>query len=189
MEKVVEIIKQGGVVVYPTDTLYGLLGNALDSRVVEKIYKIKGREENKPFIILISNIDELKLFGVDIDDMSKVFLNNYWPGELSVILPVGVKSQKQMEYLHRGGNTLAFRLPKSERISGLLKQTGPLVAPSVNPAGQKPAETIDEAKKYFFDEIDFYEDVGPLNSAPSTLVSINGGDIKVLRQGNVKIDL
>lgn len=178
----IEILKNGGVGVIPTDTIYGLVGSALRSETVERISKIKNRSDGKGFIVLISSIEDLKMFGVELTDRNKDFLNKYWPGKVSVIFKVA----KKIEYLDKGLG-LALRLPSEEDLREVLKQTGPLVAPSANPEGLPPAKNIEEAKKYFGDHVDFYEDGGNLESLPSTLVRINGDQVEVLRQGAIKI--
>lgn len=174
----VTILKNGGVVVYPTDTLYGLVGQALNKKTVERIYTIKGRKPSKPLIVLISSLSDLKKFGVIVATSQKEFLARVWPGPVSVILPC---KQKRYSYLHRGTNSLAFRMPKSVPIRAFLKKTGPLVAPSANPEGLAPAETIQEAKQYFDTRVDYYIARGRKKGNPSILVSLVGKKPEVLR--------
>lgn len=172
-------MKPDSVAIYPTDTIYGILGSALSKRVVARIYKIKGRDENKPFIILISKIKDLKLFGINISKEQKGYLENIWPNKVSVILPC--KSNK-FKYLHRGTNSLAFRLPKKESLRKLLEKTGPLVAPSANPQGLPPAKTITEAKKYFGNSVDVYVSGGRMEGKPSRLISLLEEKPRILRR-------
>lgn len=182
---IVPILKLGGVGVVPTDTLYGIVGSALDKKTVERIYAIRKRDLEKPMIILISGLSDLKKFGIALNAPRKKMLNGFWPGKVSVIFDC---KSKKFEYLHRGKNTLAFRLPDDLEIIKLLKKTGPLVAPSANREGEKPATNYPEAKKYFGEEIDFYVDGGKLRSKPSVIISMNKkGEINVLREGAVKI--
>ncbi|HRH24822.1 MAG TPA: L-threonylcarbamoyladenylate synthase [Candidatus Paceibacterota bacterium] len=174
-----KITKELGIAVYPTDTIYGILGSALSKRTVSKIYKIKGRDENKPFIILISKIDDLKLFGIKTSAEQNDFLQSVWPGKVSVILPC---KSKKFQYLHRGTKSLAFRLPKKKSLKILLEKTGPLVAPSANPQGLAPATTIREAKKYFGEVVDVYVSGGKLEGKSSTLISLLEKEPRVLRK-------
>lgn len=183
-ERLVEIIKKGGVGVIPTDTIYGLVGKALSRKTVKRVYKLKQRNPKKPSIILISKIDDLKLFRIKLDENTKKFLQKYWPGKVSVILPC---SYKKFSCLHRGTKTLAFRLPDYPELVDLLKKTGPLIAPSANPESEEPAKTIREAKNYFGGKVDFYVDIGRLESLPSTLISVENGKVEVLRQGEIRI--
>lgn len=183
-KNLIKIIRFGGVGIFPTDTLYGLVGLAMNKKTVERIYKTRQRNPEKPCIILISKIKDLELFGIKLGKFEKEFLKKYWPGAVSVVLDC---ASKKFSYLHRSTKTLAFRLPKKEFLLALLKKTGPLLAPSANPEGLAPALTIAQAKKYFGDEVDFYVNIGKLNKKPSTLVRIKNNQVEVLRQGSVKI--
>lgn len=175
---IVQILSTGGVGVMPTDTIYGVVGKALDPSVVRKIYKIRKRKPQKPFIVLIGSIAQLKLFGINLDVLSKKVIKQYWPGATSIILPC---SQKKLVYLHRDTKTLAFRLPKDEELRKFLKETGPLVAPSANTEGKPFARTIKEAQNYFGNKVDFYLDAGRISRKPSALFSLKEDVLKRIR--------
>jgi L-threonylcarbamoyladenylate synthase len=181
---IVSILKNKGIGVIPTDTLYGLVGSALSKSAVERIYYLKGRDKDKPLIILISSINDLRKFRIYLDEKTFNMLDGFWPGKVSVILPC---DKKEFEYLHRGTNSLAFRLPADEKLIAILEQTGPLVAPSANIQNEPPAKNIEEAKKYFGKKADFYLDRGTLDSEPSTLIKIIDGRVEVIRAGAIKI--
>ncbi|MFA5932795.1 MAG: L-threonylcarbamoyladenylate synthase [Microgenomates group bacterium] len=178
--QIIQILKSGGIAVIPTDTQYGIVAQALNKEAVEKVYLLRKRAPEKPFIILISSIDDLKLFDVTVNQIAMNYLATIWPNPVSVVLPV---SSNDFAYLHRGTNTLAFRIPNDNELLNLLKETGPLIAPSANLEGFPYAKTISEAKEYFGDSVDFYEDKGTLESNPSTLIKIGEQGIEILRQG------
>jgi L-threonylcarbamoyladenylate synthase len=177
-------LKKGGVGVMPTDTIYGIVGSALNKKTVERIYRLRKRNTKKPMIVLVSSQSDLRLFGATTTPAIKKLLKKLWPGKVSVIMPC---PSKKFSYLHRGSGTIAFRLPKAAMVRGILKITGPLVAPSANFEGKPAARTIKEAKRYFKDRVDFYADAGRLVSQPSTLVTIKNGSLIVLRKGAVKV--
>jgi L-threonylcarbamoyladenylate synthase len=182
-----KILKNGGVAVIPTDTLYGVVGSAFLQKTVERIYDIKGRDYNKPCIVLITDYKDLETFGVTYNQKD---LERFWPGKVSVILPIENKiNQKKFEYLHRGTYGISFRMisSRNRNLFKLIKEVGPLIAPSANPQGLEPAENITQAKKYFGDSVDFYVSSGTKKSKPSTLVSYKDGKFTVLRQGAVII--
>jgi len=185
--KAKKILENNGIVVLSTDTLYGIIGKAQSKKAVEKIYKIKGRDENKPFIILISSYKDLEFFGIKINKEQAKFLKKIWPGKVSVILPCTLSKWK---YLHRGTKSIAFRMigKRNKNLFNLIKKVGPLVAPSVNTQGEKPAENIKEAKGYFGDNINLYINSGIKKSSPSTLVKYENNDWIILRQGDIKIN-
>jgi L-threonylcarbamoyladenylate synthase len=174
-----QILSNGGVGVLPTDTIYGIVGSALNPRTVARIYKLRRRNLKKPMIILIGSLGDLRLFGITPDRATLKILKKFWPGNVSIILPCKIK---RFLYLHRGTKALAFRLPKPIWLCQLLQKTGPLVAPSANWEGKLPARTIGEAKKYFGKEVDFYVDAGLMNSTPSMLIKIEKGKVIVLRK-------
>lgn len=185
VDKVIKFLKAGKIGVMPTDTVYGIVGSALNPGTVEKIYNLRQRSSDKPFIILISSIQDLGKFDVVLTLAQTDFLEKIWPNPLSVVLPV---TGEKFKYLHRGKNSLAFRMPKDEKLLNLLKQTGPLVAPSANLAGSQVAETILDAKRYFGNQVSFYLDRGKLKSQPSTIIQLYEDGTKiVLRKGSYKV--
>jgi L-threonylcarbamoyladenylate synthase len=173
------LLKEGAIGVILTDTIYGICGNALNKKTVEKIYKLKKRTPQKPVIILISSLKDLKIFNIKPNQKQKNFLKKIWPSKISVVLP---SKSKKFFYLHRGKYALAFRLPKPSWLLNLIKISGPIIAPSANFEGKKPAKNISQAKKYFKNKV-FYFDKGNLVSKPSTLIKINNQKIKVLKIG------
>jgi tRNA threonylcarbamoyl adenosine modification protein (Sua5/YciO/YrdC/YwlC family) len=183
-QNLITSLKKGELSILPTDTLYGIHTPALNIKSVENVYKIRNRAPEKPFIILIGSIDQLKLFRIEIDKKTNKILNKYWPGKVSIVLPC---PYREFEYLHRRTNSLAFRFPNKKDLTELILKTGPLVSTSVNPEGKPPAKTIKEAKEYFGDKIKNYIDQGKLESLPSTVIKIQNGEIKIIRQGEVII--
>lgn len=177
---IVRFLKGGGIAIIPTDTLYGIVGSALLKDVVERIFALKGRDPTKPCIVLIADREDLRRFGIEMTADLQAQLGRYWPGPVSILLPV---PGRQWAYLHRGTGTVACRVPADSKLRGLLEATGPLVAPSANPEGERPAETIAEAKMYFGGRVDFYVDGGRRVGKPSTLIEIRSGEVDILREG------
>lgn len=165
-KNLIKVLKENGVVIMPTDTIYGIVGKALEKDTVERIYSIKKRNPDKPCIILIGDIKELKKFGIILSKEKREILENYWPGPVSVVL-----------------DHFAFRLPSPKPLRNLLLKTGPLIAPSANPEALSPSKNIDEAETYFGNAIDLYIDSGELKNRASKLIKLNNdGSIIVLRE-------
>jgi L-threonylcarbamoyladenylate synthase len=179
-DKIISLLKSGAVGLLPTDTIYGLSAVALNKNAVEKIHKLKKRDDKKPLVVLISSISQLQELGVNDDQLS--LINNFWPGPLSVIF----ESSNIPEWLDLETKSLAVRLPDSNELLDLIKKTGPIVSTSANLQGQKPASSAKVAEEYFGKNIDFYVDFGPLESKPSTLVKIENNRLKVIREGAYK---
>lgn len=184
IEKIAESFRQGKIGVIPTDTIYGICGSALNKKTVEKIYQLRDRAPSKPMIILISDIQDLKKFNLFLSEEIEKKLKSLWPNPLSVVLPL---HDPNFYYLHRGTNSLAFRMPNNPLLLNILKKSGPLVAPSANISGKEESTNISQAKKYFYEKIDFYLDGGEINSQFSTLICFENNQIKILRQGAFKI--
>jgi L-threonylcarbamoyladenylate synthase len=172
-EKLVQIIKAEGVVVMPTDTIYGIVGMAQSEFVVNRIYNIRNRDLKKPCIILIGDVSELEKFSIILNDVQKNKLQEYWKvGErpTSVILDC---SDANLEYLHRGTQSLAFRLPQSSQLRELLLETGPLIAPSANTEKSIESKNTEEAKNYFGDKVDMYVDGGEISGKASRVIRLS----------------
>ncbi|MES2408691.1 MAG: L-threonylcarbamoyladenylate synthase [Patescibacteria group bacterium] len=184
MKEIIETIKARGIGVMPTDTMYGIVGSALNKKAVERIYVVRKRTPSKPLIILISKISDLNIFNIKINAELEKKLKKLWPNKVSVILPC---KQKKFEYLHRGTNKLAFRFPNDKKLREFILQTGPIVAPSANTEGDRPSKNIKQAQKYFGASVDFYMDKGDLPIVPSTIVEIENGETKIIRMGAIKI--
>lgn len=182
--KTVEALKNNQIVVMPTDTIYGICASAFSKCAVEKIYELKDRDKNKPFIILIGSIPDLEKFNIKVDPKTEKLLKKYWPGKYSIILSC---REEKFKYLHRGTKTLSFRLPDDKEISELIKKTGPIATSSANLQGRKSAQTIDEAKAYFGNHIDLYIDGGKLVSSPSTILEFKNDGIIVRRIGEINL--
>lgn len=178
-DDVIEALTMGGVGVLATDTLYGLVGSAFSTDAVERIYALKQRDNQKPLIVLISSIEDLERFGIVVSDELERELRTYWPGPYSIILPT---VDEEFEYLSRGTDAIAFRLPDSEELIEILETSGPLVAPSANVEGRAPATTISEARRYFGDSIDFYLDGGELTGKPSTIIRLDSDEPEIIRE-------
>lgn len=179
-----EILKQGGIGVFPSDTLYGIFASALVPEAVERVYRLRGRDRHKPMIVALASVKELSLFGIKLIPRTTKFLRAVWPGQVSVVLAC---SLSKFKYLHRGTKTLAFRIPRDGFFRDLLRLTGPLVVPSANSAGLTPAFNVAQARRYFGEKSDFYLEAGKLVGLTSTVVQFGkSGQVKILRQGTVK---
>ncbi len=175
-----ELLMRGSVGVLPTDTVYGVVARAQDAQAVERLYKLKHRE-HKPGTIVAASLAQLAALGLDMQSVQQVA--NFWPGPISVIVPV---ISPDLEYLHQGLGSLAVRVPDMLALQRTLEQTGPLLTSSANHPGEPVAHTVDEAMNYFGDAVDFYVDGGDLSAQqPSTIVRVRSGEIELIRQGVV----
>jgi L-threonylcarbamoyladenylate synthase len=165
--QIVRILNAGGIGIIRTDTLYGLVGRADDQSAVQRIYDLKHRDEAKSPIVLIGLPSQVY---DEPNEQAKRVIAGSWPGKVSLILP----SENAPEWIRRGNASVAYRLPDDVELRQLLRNTGPLVAPSANPEGEEPAMNIDQAAAYFGSGVDFYIDGGEVTDAtPSQLIRVN----------------
>jgi len=176
-DEAAEKLAAGELVVLPTDTLYGVVASAKNPAAVAKVYEIRRREHSKPVITLLSDVDDLGIFQIEIASRTKNVLKKIWPGPVSVVVAVNAP---ELAYIHRGTNSIAFRVPRKPVLQDLIRRVGPVVAPSANLAGETPATSVDEAYGYFGDAV-WYLDEGPLEGAASALVDLRGEHPRVLR--------
>ena len=183
----VRVLEGGGVIVYPTDTLYGLGANALDVGAVQKVFAIKHRARTKPLPMIVRNIAWAKELAF-IDSRVEEFLQRVWPGAVTVIVN---KRNRVPDVLAAGGRTVGLRVPNHLFVDMLLAKFGyPLTATSANIAGELPSPDPKKIIRIFQDQFsqpDFIIDAGILPaSEPSTVVDFTGKKPKVLRVGPAK---
>lgn len=163
-------LQSGQVGVLATDTLYGLVASIAHEAAVRRVYELKNRSLSKPCIILISSRDELAQFGIVPTAAQASVLDEKWPGPVSIVFRCG---DSVPEWLHGGTHTLALRLPADESLRSFLRESGPIIAPSANPEGLPPASSVEEARAYFGDTVDFYVDGSDKSGKPSALIALD----------------
>lgn len=176
------LARPGAVGVIPTDTVYGIVCRATDTSAISRLYALKQRQA-KPGTVIAASIEQLETLGLKRRYLTAV--QEFWPGAVSVVTPCG----PELASLHQGKLSLAVRLPAKPALRALLAQTGPLLTTSANQPEQPVAVTIEQAKRCFGDQLDFYVDGGDLSDhQPSTIIRIVDDAIEVLRPGVVNIN-
>ncbi len=177
LEKSVELLKKGELVVVPTDTIYGILADATNESAVRNLYELR-RPSGRPFIVLIPSEEWIEKLCLKLEESYRKLLN---VEGLTLVLP---KSCSRYDYINR--ESLAVRKPLRgfvRKVLSLLDR--PVVAPSANPEGLPPARTAEEAYRYFREKVSLYVDGGRLEGEPSTVLSLVKGP-RILREGRVK---
>ena len=176
------ILRSGGLVAVPTETVYGLAGNALDEQAVRRIYEVKGRPEVKALSMMVPDADALERWCVDVPRCAHALARRFWPGPLTIVL----RSGDAVPVLTRaGGETVGLRCPDHPLTLALLREAGvPLAAPSANPSGAPSPKTADEVLAYFDGSIDAVLDGGRCGiGRESTIVDLSAPPYRILRQG------
>ena len=182
IRKSVEIIENGGVIIFPTDTVYGIGCNPYDANAVKKIYEIKSREKIKSLPVLASSIEIVKQISI-IDEFTEKIIKKYWPGPLTLILKLKDKNLKESLNLE---DKIAVRIPNSVCTLKLLNKCNLLVGTSANVSGDSsftdPQECMKNVKNY-----DVFVDGGTITSkGESTIIEIENEKIHVIREGALK---
>lgn len=178
----VKSISTGGVVIFPTDTVYGVGCSAYKSKSINKIYKIKGRDFSKALPILIGNLEQINLVAEKLDRISELLIKTFWPGPLTIILPKHASLPPNLSPYE----TVGIRMPNHPWLLYLLNLTGPLAATSANPSGSPEAKNVKEAVKTMDGKINFIIDGGQSwSNLPSTVVDCQSAEIKILREGSI----
>jgi L-threonylcarbamoyladenylate synthase len=161
------VLRAGGVALIPTDTIYGLHALATDERAIARIAVMKGRDNDKPFVIIASSIDQLRALGATVPKE----LSRIWPAPLTAILA-------------SGRTTIAARIPDLEWLRALLQRTGPLVSTSANRSGDPPITSPHDLAQDLQDVLDAVLDQGPREGKPSTIVDFTGAEPRLVREGD-----
>ena len=177
-----EILARGGLVAVPTETVYGLAANGLDSSAVEKIYDVKGRPSIKPLSLLVPDIAAAETFCRDIPNSALVLAEAFWPGPLTIILQ---RNSFVPDIVTAGGDTVGLRCPDHPITIELLRLSGiPAAAPSANPSGMPSPKTAGEVLGYFDGKIDCVVDGGECRlGLESTIIDLTVTPPKIIRQG------
>jgi L-threonylcarbamoyladenylate synthase len=180
----IEALTRGDVIVFPTETLYGLGADALDEAAVDKVLSLKGREAQNPISVLVANPTMLRSLVAEIPPTAQQLMNRYWPGPLTLVLPGrnGIP-----EPLRNPSGGIAVRISSQPVATLLVKALDrPVTATSANPSGKEPARTLEEAKRYFSDQIQVYVDGGTLTSkSGSTVLEVMDNRIRIIREGEI----
>jgi len=191
IDRAVECLERGEVIIFPTETSYGIGCDAANAEAVARVFLIKGRPDDKGAPIIIP--DQESAFNyIEVNDRANQLMDRYWPGPLNIIGPVKEGSPVAERCAHFG--TQAVRLSSHPFCATLARRLGkPIVASSANISGKDAAYSINEVKQAFAerpDKPDCIIDGGDLPKLPaSTTVKIEGDKIEVLRQGSVEIEL
>jgi L-threonylcarbamoyladenylate synthase len=184
LASVAEIIARGGVIAFRTDTFYGLGADPFNRAAVQTIKKLKGREEGKPILIVISDRDQVERFIADRSPAFHLLSEKFWPGPLTLIEKAapGVP-----EEITAGSATVGVRLPDDDEVRALVRACGgALTATSANLSGNAPAGTAKAAASYFLTGIDLIVDGGEVSAAlPSTVLDLSDPVPRVIREGAV----
>ena len=184
INKATNILKSGGLVAIPTETVYGLAANAFNAEAVANIFKAKNRPSFDPLITHVSNVNDLDNLTLKIPRKAIQLTDKFWPGPLTIVLP---KTNKISDLITSGLDSAAFRVPRHQLTNALLENVGfPLVAPSANPFSYVSPTTAQHVADQLGDKVDYILDGGPCSvGLESTIISFTNSTPKILRLGGL----
>lgn len=178
------IIKDGGIVVFPTETVYGIGANCLDEQAIKKLYKIKQRPISKPISLLVSDMQMIKKVAKDISNIEYKLMDTFFPGPFTIILN---KKNIVPDIVSAGENTIGVRMPKGDIARKLVEYVGvPIATSSANISGKPSGTNLKEIIKEFEGKVNYYIDGGESEiGIPSTVVKVINNKVEILREGSI----
>lgn len=187
VNRAVEILRRGGVVAAPTDTLYGILANALDDRAARKVFAVKMREAGSPLPIFVSEIADLDKYGRDVPEVAYALAEAFWPGKLTIVVP---KSDLIPEAVSGGLDTVGMRIPNHAVPREIVAALGaPATATSANLSGTTGLTSASDVARELGARVDMILDGGELApSEASTVIDATASPLRILRAGAVSAE-
>jgi L-threonylcarbamoyladenylate synthase len=179
LDRATAAIGKGDLIVYPTDTLYGLGANVFNVTSIEKVYDVKQRPRHIPLSIMVSSLSMMEEIGT-VNEKTKEIIKKFLPGPLTVVIP---KKNVVPDIIAK--DKIAVRIPNNQIALHLATLSGPITATSANIHGGRNPTTINIAKGQLGETVSVYIDSGRLPGKPSTILEINGKNLKVLREGAI----
>lgn len=186
MINLINDIKNGKVVILPTDTLHAISCDATNREAVQELIKIKGRKDNHPLPILVRDLEQAMQYG-EFNEQAASLAKKYWPGALTLVVPIK-PSTKLSPLIFGSFHSIAMRVAKSDILAQVLSEVNtPLVGTSANISGQENLLTEKELKEKFGDKVNTIVFADNLLAVPSTILDCTGDDIKLIRSGAIRI--
>lgn len=178
------LIKNGEIVVFPTETVYGIGTNGLNEKAIEKLYTVKKRPLDKPISLLVSDIKMIETLAKDITEIEYRLMKTFFPGPLTIILK---KNEIVPNILTANTDTIGIRMPEGKIARKLIEYAGvPIAAPSANISGKLTGTNIESIMQDFGKDVNFYIDEGESKlGIGSTIVKVENGIPKILREGSI----
>lgn len=180
---IIKTLKDGKLVIMPTDTIYGIIGDATNEDVINKVYEVKERPHDKPLLILVSNFSMLHELVTEIPKETEKIIKKFWPGPLTILFK---KSSKVSDALTANSALVAIRMPKDKRLLNIMNHLNrPLISTSANISSHDAITNPNQLEEKMKEKIDLIVDEGTVNNEASTLITIVNGKIEILREGSL----
>jgi len=182
LNRVKQVVADGGIVAVPTETYYGLAVNPFDQQAVDRLLRIKGRAEGKPILVLIGNPGQLSMLVQEVSRAAALLMEKFWPGPLTILFTAAPLLPNN---LTAGTGTIGVRFSSCSPLTELLTVTGPLTGTSANRAGDSPAQDASRIQESLGQDIALIIDAGPTPGGPPSTVIDARKTVRVIREGAV----
>lgn len=183
IDKIVKEIRQGNLVIIPTDTVYGISVDMTNEKAIKKVYEAKNRDKSKPLILLVSSVDMLRKYTEKLNQLEEEIIKKYLPGKLTLLLH---KNNKVSDEITSGSNLVGIRIPDNKELIKIIDKIGnPIISTSANISGKTTITNPKEIEKEMLKHISYVEDAGTINNEPSSIIKIENEKIIVIRKESI----
>lgn len=187
IDKICEVIDNGGLVITPTDTIYGIMADALNEDAIKKVYDVKKRGYNKPLIVLMDSFEMVEQYTEELSEMEKKLMDKFWPGLVTFILK---KNDKISDLITSGNDTVGVRIPDNKDLLEIIRRLKrPVVSTSANITETPVITCIEMLEADIVSNVDYIEDGGLIENESSTIIKMLETDMLVLREGKIVDDI
>lgn len=187
IDKIVYVLNNGGLVISPTDTVYGIMGDALNKESIKNVYDVKHRDYKKPLILLMSSIDMIKEYTLDISEDEMNLMKEFFPGCMTLLLR---RNSKVDGMICNNGEYVGVRIPDNKDLLSIIEKLGrPVFSTSCNISGNDVVRGVDEIDEEIISKVDYIYDGGYIDNVSSTVVRIDNGEVVILREGNLSEEI
>lgn len=182
VDKLIRVINNGDLAIIPTDTVYGIIGDATNLKVIHKIFEVKNRDYSKPLILMVSSIKMLERYVDCISDLERKLIDRYWPGKLTILFH---KNNNVSDLITSGSELVGIRYPDNKDLVELIARLDkPLISTSCNISNKNVITSIDMLDDKIKNSVDYIYDGGNLSDISSTVLKVNN-KIEIIREGEL----
>lgn len=187
VDKICEVINNGGLVISPTDTVYGIMGDACSDEVIKKVYDVKKRDYNKPLILLMNSYEMIEEYTDGVSKIEENIIKKFMPGEVTIILK---KSDKVSSLITAGSDYVGIIIPNNKDLLNIISELDrPVISTSANISGSDVITCVDMIEEELKEKIDYIEDGGNIVSSSSIVIRVVDGELEILREGVLSDDI
>ncbi len=183
IDKLVSVINNGEIAVVPTDTVYGIIGDATSVDVIHKVYEAKKRDYTKPLILMVSSLEMLSKYVDSVSELEKKLIYKYWPGKLTILFK---KNSNVDDLITSGSEYVGIRYPNNKDLIELMERLDkPLISTSCNISSKDVITSIDMLEEDISKYVSYVYDGGILSDTSSTIVKVVDNEIEIIREGEL----